>query len=325
MNIIAVLLVGLAGGAFALTKEDLESLPIEEYTARAVAELKAMNKSRFISDVQAPKCNIHREISTIECYLKFKWMKQQRKVGIEIGFDVERLQLRFALMFDDYPIFEHKIDLAQVCLPLPGLLKMLKICLHAYYVKVDTNPPALSFDACFLIKITDFFHLRLNCVRLDKNGKFSHHAEHAPESEGIITISIENGNLKFKLNNPIPKEIMEKIEKGWKIFERDTKKAFEHAGKEIKKGFHIAGKELHKFGQDVKKGFDNAGKDLNKFGQDVKKGFDHAGKELHKFGQNAGKELHKFGQNVKKGFDDAGHKIKNAFNDIGNKFKKFFG
>uniref|UniRef100_A0AB38ZEI8 Heteropteran venom family 2 protein 8 n=1 Tax=Ectomocoris sp. TaxID=3104572 RepID=A0AB38ZEI8_9HEMI len=300
MNLILFVFIGLFVNVLGRSTKDLSNLSQDEYTARALAELKAMNRSRFLSDLQAPKCEIFKEELAIECSLKFRWISQPRKIAVRVALNLQRVQLIFTLSFDDEELFEHKVDLAQICVPLPGKLKQIEICAHAYYIDVDTRPPRISFDACFVIKLGDFFHLRLNCVSLNKKGKFSHHAKYEPEDEGIIVLSIEEGNVKFKLNNPIPKEIMDEIEKGWKDFEKEAKKSFDKAGKElekvgkeVEKGFKEAGKQVGRgvaqTGKQVVTGVNKAGKELTKVGKDIKKGVDQAGFVINKIGKGLGK------------------------------------
>uniref|UniRef100_A0AB38ZES3 Heteropteran venom family 2 protein 11 n=1 Tax=Oncocephalus sp. TaxID=2944721 RepID=A0AB38ZES3_9HEMI len=304
------------------TAKQLESLPQEVYTARALDELRAMSKSRFLTDLQVPDCQFFIQNYTAQCFLKFRWMKIPRSVGVRVSFNINRIQLKFVLLFDDEEMFEHKIDLAKICTPLPGLLKQIEICGQAYYVDIDAKPPGLSFDICFVIKIGDFFHLRLNCIHLSKDGKFSHHAKYEPEDEGIFMLSIEDGNVKFKLNNPIPKEVMDQIEREWKEFEKKAVLTAGVAGM----GIGIVG---DKIGQDVTQGINTVGNELNKFGKDVEKGFNKFGKDVEKgvnqLGKDIEKGVNKVGKDIEKGVLDAGKQIKDTFNDIGSKLASIFG
>uniref|UniRef100_A0AB38ZER3 Heteropteran venom family 2 protein 12 n=1 Tax=Oncocephalus sp. TaxID=2944721 RepID=A0AB38ZER3_9HEMI len=296
MKFILILLAALVAMVAAETAKQLESLPQEVYTAKALNELRSMTKSRFLTDLQVPECQFFRKKFTAQCFLKFRWMKIPRSVGIRVSFDINRIQIKFVLLFDKEEMFEHTIDLAEICVPLPGLLKQIDICGHAYYVRINTKPPRLSFDVCFVIKIGDFFHLRLNCIRLNKKGKLSHHAKFQPEDEGIFMLSIEDGNVKFKINNPIPKEIMDKIQKEWEEFEKRARVSATITGM----GVNVIGQKI---GEDVKK----VGDKINQFGKDVKDG------------------VNKVGSDIKKGVTDAGKKIKDTFNNIGSKLANIFG
>nr|QHB21484.1 venom protein family 2 protein 9 [Platymeris rhadamanthus] len=235
--IFLALLVGVLG----------RTVPSEdEHTLQAIKELRHMASSRFLSDVSEPTCTDKKKENSIECCISMKWMKQKRTICIELGFNTTRLQVDFALYFDGEQIIDHALSVGELCAPLPGLLKKLNICVHAYYVDVDTKPPRISFDACFVVKLGGFFHLRLNCIKLDKNGKFSQNADIKPESKGILMLSLEDGNVKFDVHNPIPKDVMDKIEKGWSIFEKEASNFVDNAGKQISDVAKQVEKELDK-------------------------------------------------------------------------------
>ncbi|KAK9510645.1 hypothetical protein O3M35_005382 [Rhynocoris fuscipes] len=234
-----VIFLALLAGSFGRT------VPSEdEYTLQAIEELRHMTSSRLLSELTEPKCTDQKKENSIECCMSMKWMKQKRTICLELGFNTTRLQVEMALYFDGEEIIDHALTVGELCAPLPGLLKKINICVHAYYVKVDTNPPRISFDSCFVIKLGGFFHFRVNCVRLDKSGKFYQHAEFAPESKGILMLSLEEGNVKFEANNPIPKEVMDKIEQGWSIVEKETGKFIDNAGKEISDAAKTVEKEV---------------------------------------------------------------------------------
>uniref|UniRef100_A0AB38ZEF6 Heteropteran venom family 2 protein 7 n=1 Tax=Ectomocoris sp. TaxID=3104572 RepID=A0AB38ZEF6_9HEMI len=254
MNAFTVIFLVLIGSALGrvVPNED-------EYTLQAIEELRHKSNSRLLSEISEPKCTDQKKTNTIECCLSMKWMKQKRTICIELGFNTTRLQVDFALFFDGHEVLNHVLSVGEICAPLPGLLKKINICAHAYYFKIDTKPPAVSFDACFLVKLGGFFHLRLNCIRLDKKGKFSQNSNVKPESEGILVLNLEEGNVKFDLNNPLPKEVMDKVESGWNIFQNEAGKVIDDAGKFVDN----AGKQI----SDTAKNVEN---ELNKAAEKAK-------------------------------------------------------
>nr|ATU83054.1 secreted venom family 2 protein [Pristhesancus plagipennis] len=195
-----------------------------ELELKVLEDLKAQSESRGIG-FEKPECWF--EDFTAACCVETKYrsgekdskgkeIKKKHRTCIEAGIEFTALKA-FLRAHHDGKILGKELAyrFGKLCWPLPTPLENLQACVWIWHVKVSISNKLA--EACFLFSLTDFFHVRFDCIRWE-DGKFSLHNKVLPKNDqALLTVYVGAEGIKFEVKNAkFFKKLWKNIKDGWK-------------------------------------------------------------------------------------------------------------
>nr|QHB21479.1 venom protein family 2 protein 4 [Platymeris rhadamanthus] len=194
-----------------------------EYELKVLEDLKAQAQSRGFFGLEKPECWF--EDFTAACCIHTKFRTGEKKNGkevmkphrtcIEAGIDFSALKA-FLRCHHDGKILGKELAyrFGKICYPLPTPLELIQACIWIWHVNVSIQ--ARFAEACFIFSLTDFFHVRFDCIRWE-DGKFQLHNKVPPtKDQAMFTLYIGAKGVKFDVKSNFLKKIWKNLKEGFK-------------------------------------------------------------------------------------------------------------
>ncbi|KAK9510642.1 hypothetical protein O3M35_005380 [Rhynocoris fuscipes] len=219
-----VLLVGVLVGYGDAAVIQKPPVKYNEYELRVLADLRAQAQSRGFFGLEKPECWF--EDFTAACCVKTKYrtgekdkkgkeVMKKHRTCIEAGIDFNALKA-FLRAHHDGKLLGRELayNFGKLCWPLPTPLENLQACVWIWHVELSIKNKLA--EACFLFSLTDFFHVRFDCIRWE-DGKFSLHNKVLPKNnQALFTIYVGTKGVEFKVKNNFFKKLWKNLKEGWK-------------------------------------------------------------------------------------------------------------
>uniref|UniRef100_A0AB38ZEN3 Heteropteran venom family 2 protein 3 n=1 Tax=Oncocephalus sp. TaxID=2944721 RepID=A0AB38ZEN3_9HEMI len=194
-----------------------------EQELKVLADLKAQAQSRGFFGMEKPECWF--EDFTAACCIHTKFRTGEKKNGkeimkkhrtcIEAGIEFTALKA-FVRAHHDGKILGKELAyrFGKLCWPLPTPLENLQACIWIWHVNVSISNKFA--EACFIFSLTDFFHVRFDCLKW-ADGKFQlHDKAPPPQDRALFTIYVGSKGVDFKVENKFLKKIWKSLKEGFK-------------------------------------------------------------------------------------------------------------